>query len=75
MFDLFGDLVFVVVVGFSHVCLSVRLLGVVVTIGVVGRMGCLSLVLTKSLSRESHVKHSCAVANQGVPFVKSLLSL
>ena len=39
-------------------------LAVVVKIGVVGLVGCLSLLLTKSPSSESHFKPSCAVVSQ-----------
>ena len=39
---------------------------VVVSMGVLGRSGCSSLLLTKSLSTESHFQLSCAVASQTV---------
>ena len=55
------------IVGSTVVGLAV----VVATIGVVGRIDCLSLPLTESLSMESHFKLSC-VASQVVSFVKSL---
>ena len=41
---------------------------------VVGGIGCLSLLFTKSLSMESHVEPSCAVVSQVVSFVTSLVS-
>jgi len=51
----------------SCVCVAcptaVGLAVVVVPIGVVGLVGCLSLLLTKLLSTESHVKPSCAVVS------------
>ena len=42
---------------------------------VVGRVVCLSLLLTKSLSLESHLEPSCGVVSQVVSLVRSLLSL
>ena len=47
---------------------------VVVVIGVVGRAGCLSLLLMKSLSIASHFELSSAVVNQVMSLVRSLLS-
>ena len=41
-------------------CLSVGLVVVVVVMGVVGRVGCLSLLLFQSLSVESHVEECVA---------------
>ena len=43
--------------------------------GVVGRVGCLSLLFTKSLSIESHFEPSGAVVSQVVSLVTSLFSL
>ena len=40
-----------------------------------GRIGCLSLMLTKSLAKESRFEVSCAVVSQVVSFVSPLLSL
>ena len=50
-------------------------IGSVVAARVMGRIGCLSLLLTVSLSMESHFKPSCATVSQVVSFVRSLLSL
>ena len=41
----------------------VGLVAIVVAIGVMGRIGCLSLLLAKSLSMESHFKASSAVVS------------
>ena len=57
------------------VCPAAFGLVVVPTIGVVGLVGCLSLLLTKSLSTESHFKPSCASVTHVVSFMTSLLSL
>ena len=43
---------------------AVGLVVFVVTIGVVGLVGCLSLLLTKSLSTESHCKPSSAAVDR-----------
>ena len=48
---------------------------VVMVMGVVGRASCLSLLLTKSLSRESHFEPSCAAVSQVASLARSLLSL
>ena len=48
---------------------------VVLVIGVVGRVGCLSLLLMKSLSIASHFEPSCAVVSQVASLLRSLLSL
>ena len=48
---------------------------VVVVIGVVGRAGCLILLLMKSLSLASHFDLSFAVVSKVVSLVRSLLSL
>ena len=48
---------------------------VVVVMGVVGRAGCLSLLLVKSLSVASHFELSSALVNQVMSLVRSLLSL
>ena len=47
----------------------------VVVMEVVGRVGCLSLLFTKSLSVESHFEPSGAVVSQVVSLVRTLLSL
>ena len=52
---------------------AVDSVGVVVAIVVVGPFGCLSLLLTKSLSMESQYKQSCAVVSPVMSFVRSLL--
>ena len=52
---------------------AVDSVGVVVAIVVVGPFGCLSLLLTKSLFRESQFKQSCAAVNPVMSFVRSLL--
>ena len=44
-------------------------------VGVVGRVGILSLLLVKSLSTASHFELASAVVRQVVSLVKSLLSL
>ena len=46
---------------------------VVVVMAFVGRVGCLSLLLAKSLSIESHFEPSRAVVSQVVSLVRSLL--
>ena len=48
---------------------------IVVVIWVVGRAGCLSLVLMKLLSTASHFELSSAVVGQVMSLVRSLLSL
>ena len=53
----------------------VGLVVVVMLMGVVGRIGCLSLLLSISLSMDSHFKQSCAVVSQVMSLVRSLLSL
>ena len=51
-------------------CSSVfALAAVVVLMRVVGGIGCLSLLFTKSLAMESHFEPSCAVVSQVVSFV------
>ena len=46
---------------------------VVVVMGVVGRVGCVSLLLVKSLSIASHFEPSSAVVSQVVSLVRSLV--
>ena len=51
---------------------AVGVVGVAVTYGVVITIGCLSLLLTRVASKESHFKPSRAAVNQVVWFVRSL---
>ena len=51
------------------------LVGLLEVMGVVGRAGCLSLLLMKSLSIASHFELSPTVLSQVMSLVRSLLSL
>ena len=53
---------------------AAALVGICVTIGGVGLVGCVSLLLAKSLSMDSHFKPSCTAMSQVAVFVRSLLS-